>query len=80
MPSRPANANARLVDVVVGELRAHDLDERHQRRRVEEVQPDDALRPPLAAAISVTESADVFVARIASAPQDPFERAEDARA
>ena len=32
-------------DLVRGELRPHHLDERHQRCRVEEVQPDDPIRP-----------------------------------
>ena len=44
----------------------HDLDERQQRRGVEEVQPDDPLRAAVASAIDVTERALVFVARIVS--------------
>src|SRR5437763_108539 len=35
----------RLEDLVRGQLGTDDLDERHQRRRVEEVHPDDALGP-----------------------------------
>ena len=47
---------------VRGELAADDLDERQDRRGVEEVHPDDAVGPASTAAISVTESAEVFVA------------------
>ena len=43
LPSCPPNVKA-ARRLVVGELRAHDLDELHERRRVEEVHPDDALR------------------------------------
>ena len=43
-PIRSPNANAVSNGLVLGQLGADDLDERHQRRRVEEVHPDDALR------------------------------------
>ena len=77
LPSRAANASAVSNGVVGRELRAHDLDERHQRRRVEEVHADDALGRDVAAAIAVTDSADVLVARIVSAPADPLELGEE---
>ena len=41
---RSSNVVGRGVRLVVGQLRAHDLDQRHQRRRVEEVQADDSAR------------------------------------
>ena len=45
LPIRSPNANAVSNGSSAVELGAHDLDERHQRRRVEEVHADDALRP-----------------------------------
>ena len=43
LPSRSPTRERRLDGLVGGELGADDLDERHQRRRVEEVHADDAL-------------------------------------
>ena len=65
LPTRSAKAKAASTGVERGELRADDLDQREDRRRVEEVHADDALRARHRVRDSVTESADVFVASTA---------------
>ena len=80
LPSRSASSNAVSTAAGGRELRAHDLDEREDGRRVEEVHPDDALRARRSrAAISVTESAEVFVARTASSPTTPSSARKSSR-
>ena len=66
LPSREGERLDVLEDLVLGDDGADHLDELQDRRRVEEVHADDALGVPVATAISVTDSEDVLVARIAS--------------
>ena len=72
LPSFFANSNARLDGLVARRDRAHDLDQLHQRHRVEEVQADHPVRAPQAAAIAAIVRLDVFDAKIVSGGQTSF--------
>ena len=75
--TRSANAVAAAIGLVAGGERPHDLDQRHRRRRVEEVDAADLARDVRSAtASSTTGRVDVLVARIASAWQQCVELGE----
>ena len=60
-----------------GDHGADDLDQLHDRRRVEEVDADHLVGPVVATEISVTSASEVLVARIASRLADPVQLGED---
>ena len=67
LPSFSAELEAEVVGGVAGALGPDDLEQRHHLRRVEEMQPEEALGPrPVTAAWSATESEEVLVAKKAS--------------
>ena len=78
LPSRSASSNAVSTASGRGELRADDLDERQDRRRVEEVHADDALRAARSRCATVRDGERRGVRREHGAlPDDLLERAEE---
>ena len=71
-PSDCANAMVVSIGLVARRQRADHLDQLHQRHRVEEVKPAEAVRPRVAAASSVMQSDEVFDSKIGALhPREP---------